>query len=355
MANLTFPPKTDNTTHHILIDTFAPYIDKYSSTHLSQTHIPDFFVNLQVDELKKQMRMNRPLYITIAILSLLSAACSNPDAGQPRSLMDASRHELAEALNERDSLLTLMSDILYETNKIKHLEHILATDNLRGKNAQRTNILADIAAIKDTLHNRRLRLNTLESKLKKSDFFNIELKHTIDAINNEIDSRTNEIERLQTLLSQANRHIGKLNSTVNDLNGSMLSATQELKESQHIASQLKNELKSTKSSAANIIAELNSCYYAIGKKSELKKHQILETGFLRKNKILESNFDHEFFTKADKRNLRTINLPHNKARILTNHPAGSFEITEQGNRKTIHILSPDSFWQTSNYLVIQTD
>lgn len=291
------------------------------------------------------------------LICLIATACSNPDAGQPKSLMDASRHELAEALNERDSLLVLVSDIISETNKIKHLENILTTSgpSMKEKGNDRSGILRDIAAIQDSLRNRRIRLRNLEARLKKSGFFNLELQKTIDAISSEMDFQTNEIERLQTLLSQANSRIGQLNTTVQSLNGSMLSTRQELQESQEATSILKGELAFSKISTAIMAGELNACYYAIGSKAELKEHKILETGFLKKNKLLEADFDRAFFTKSDKRTLKTINLKSQKVKILTKHPDNSFEITEQDGNKTIKITNPESFWSTSNYLVIQTN
>jgi len=50
-------------------------------------------------------------------------------------------------------------------------------------------------------------------------------------------------------------------------------------------------------------------------------------------------------------------LPLHSARvkILTNHPAGSYKLTDDDGGKRLVILSPDKFWSLSNYLVIETD
>ena len=88
---------------------------------------------------------------------------------------------------------------------------------------------------------------------------------------------------------------------------------------------------------------------------ELKEHKILETGFLRKSKLLKGNFDQSFFTTADKRTLTVLNLHSKKAKVLTNPPSGSYEIIDNNGQKALRILNPDSFWALSNYLVIEID
>ena len=102
--------------------------------------------------------------------------------------------------------------------------------------------------------------------------------------------------------------------------------------------------------------ELNTCYYVIGSKSELKEHKIIETGFLRKTKVMEKDYEIEYFTKGDKRTLAEIPLYSKKAKIYTKHPADSYEIvTADDNTKTIVITNPTKFWELSNFLVVQID
>ena len=107
--------------------------------------------------------------------------------------------------------------------------------------------------------------------------------------------------------------------------------------------------------SVDLANELNTCYYAVGSKKELKENGIIETGFLRKTKIMEGDFDRNFFTTADKRTLTTIPLHSNKAKVLTNQPESSYVIEDQGGQKVIRVTNPDSFWSLSNYLVVQID
>ena len=80
---------------------------------------------------------------------------------------------------------------------------------------------------------------------------------------------------------------------------------------------------------------------------------LLEKKFLGKTKIMEGNFDRSFFTKADKRTLKSINTYAPKAKILTKQPVSSYEINDVGGNKVINITNPTLFWEKSDFLIIQ--
>lgn len=148
-------------------------------------------------------------------------------------------------------------------------------------------------------------------------------------------------ERLKTQLNAANEHIDTLTCQVDSLNTTIFSVNERLAATQGTATRLENEL--------------NTCYYIIASKSVLKESKILETGFLRKSKLLKGDFDKGLFVTCDKRYADSLDLQSDKARILTNHSEGSYEIVEQNGKKILHITSPEQFWDCSNYLVVQID
>ena len=100
---------------------------------------------------------------------------------------------------------------------------------------------------------------------------------------------------------------------------------------------------------------LNTCYYVIGSKKELKANKIIETGFLRKTKILQGDFEMSYFTKADRRTLSEIPLRSHKAQLMTNHPKDSYELIDRDGSKVLHILNANRFWEKSNFLVVKVD
>lgn len=284
----------------------------------------------------------RNLIVLGLAAALVMGGCSNKEKEEEaRRQADASRAELVAAVADRDELLNLVNEISTGMEQIKQLENILSVSGGDETPGQRQQIKSDIAAIQKTLQERREKLEELENKLSASSQSNQSLKKTIGTLRAQIDSQTAEIGSLRSNLDQAKATIGSLDAQVDSLNTtvSTVVAQRDSTDQQNVA--LQNEM--------------NLCYYAIGTKSELKENRIIETGFLRKTKLMKGDFDRNFFTVGDKRTLTTLDLNSDKAEILTNQPAGSYVISEGNGHKVLRITNPAAFWSLSNYLVIKID
>lgn len=288
--------------------------------------------------------MKHRAFITTAAVCILACSCNNKKQDNEQlSLIDASRQELVTALADRDQLLTLVTEITTGMDQIKHLENILTVTNAQPNenSTQRAQILADIASIQQTLKQRRERLAELEVRLQQSVLYNDEMQHAIDVLNRQIESQAHEIDSLRAQLTTATVHIEVLTTKVDSLNTTVEEVSTERAAAQEASVQLENEL--------------NTCYYVAAPMAELKRHNIIETGFLRKSRLLKGDFDKGFFVISDKRCMDTLHLNSSKAKIHTNHPNESYEITEMGGMKVLRITDSDRFWELSNYLVIQID
>lgn len=288
--------------------------------------------------------MKKVLILLLAGAALLPA-CKNKEAEQEAerqaAVAAATREELADAVADRDQLLTLVNEISSDMNQIKQLENILTVNGGSETPGQREQIRSDIAAIQQTLQQRRERLDELERRLNSSNLNNRNLQTTVATLRQQIDGQTQEIAQLRTNLDEARTQIGELDNTVDSLHQTVALVTAELDSTSVAATQLSNDL--------------NTCYYAIGTKDELKENRIIETGFLRRTKIMEGDFNAGFFTRADKRTLPSIDLNSNEAKVLTNQPADSYSIVDVDGHKVLRITNPAKFWSLSNYLVVQID
>lgn len=283
-------------------------------------------------------------YYLIASLSIILFACNNNNADKVNA-ENASKEALTQAIADRDSLLSLVNDISADINQIKELEQIVTiSNNLGNEGVQNNKIKDDIEALKQTLQLRQEKLNELEKRLKNSNLNNSKLEKTIETLNSQIENQKVEIETLTKELETAKGQIGELKKDNDSLATTIQNVSAEKDAIEEVANQ-----------AINSVNELNKCYYAIGSKKELKNNKILETGFLKKAKLMQGEFDNSFFNVADKRTTKTINLHSKKAKILTNHPVESYSITEQDGQKVLTIIDSKSFWNLSNYLVIQVD
>lgn len=287
----------------------------------------------------------KKLLLFSAAFAILLSSCGNGKSGSADSVKpeDMTRDSLIVALANQDSLISLMTDIQSGIDQIKALENILNTQDLSGENTdQRQKIRDDIAAIQASIQQRSARLAELEQRLSQSNYNNSRMKEAIETLKAQIASQVDEINGLRADLAKANIQIDSLTQQVDTLNSSLAITTDE---------KIRAQEEST-----NLANELNTCYYAIGSKSELKDHNIIETGFLRKTKIMPDDFEQGYFTVADKRTLSTIQLHSHKAKVLTNQPADSYRIDENASGGKVFVITdPARFWNTSNYVVIQID
>lgn len=284
----------------------------------------------------------RPIIISMAVAAML-ASCGGERQPEQQSLEEISKQELATALQERDELLALVKEVSTSLQQIKQLENIMTVAAAHPvENAgQKAQILSDIASLKKKVQQRKEQLQQLEARLRDSTINNKELTETIEALRIQIDSQIEEIDGLRQQLIAANEKIDLLNGEVDSLNTTITAVSGELDVAQDASLRLANEL--------------NTCYYVIATKSDLKKHNIIESGFLRKTKLMKGGFDKGYFVISDKRVLDTLALGTPKARILTTHPEASYELIQEKGSAVIRIKDPDRFWSLTNYLVIQKD
>ena len=286
------------------------------------------------------------LMVGLAVLP----ACQRANKMEEEAMrMDSINAALQDSINtanaEKDSLMQLMGDIADGMQQIKELEDIVSVNNLSGETADRKKQLRDdIVLIQQSINKHKSRLAELEKRLKQSTNYNSTMEKSIANLKQQLEDQQKTINELTDQLAAAHVQIKNLNQSVDSLNTVNKAVVKEKEAAQQESKQLTNE-----------VTNLNTCYYVIGSKKELKNHKIIETGFLRKTKILEGDFEMSYFTKADRRTLNEIPLHSKKAQLMTNHPKDSYEIIDQGNIKTLRILNPNRFWEKTNFLVIKVD
>lgn len=290
------------------------------------------------------------LFIWLMVGLAIMPACKRTNQLEQEAMrQDSINAALQDSINtanaEKDSLMQLMGDIADGMTKIKELEDIVSVNNLNGETPDRKKQLRDdIVLIQQSINKHKQRLAELERRLKQSTNYNSTMERTIANMKAQLEEQEKTINDLTGQLANAHIQIKNLNQSVDSLNTVNKNVTREKEAAEQHSKQLTTQ-----------VDNLNTCYYVIGSKKELKNNKIIETGFLRKTKILEGDFEMSYFTKADRRTLNDIPLHSNKAQLMTNHPKDSYELVEHGNVKTLHIKDPNRFWEKSNFLVVKVD
>lgn len=281
---------------------------------------------------------NRVISICFISLALLLYGCKEykaPVANRPTVAKDDS---LQQIISQRDTqinnMMATMNEIQEGFNEISEAENRvnLIQDDERADKASQ--IKEDIKFIADRMQQNRELIKKLQGQLRDSDFKSQELKKVIANMLRQLDEKDQQLQQLRAELDAKNIHIAELDETISNLNNNVT----ELKSESDEKSQIIN----------NQETQLNTAWYVFGTRPELKDQRILMG-----DKVLQQNFNKNYFTKIDIRVTREIKLYSKSARLLTSHPAGSYELTRDNNKMyTLAITNPQLFWSTSKYLVV---
>lgn len=280
---------------------------------------------------------NSVISICFACLALLFQGCKEykaPVANRPTVTKDDS---LQQIISQRDAqinnMMATMNEIQEGFNEISEAENRvnLIQDDERADKASQ--IKEDIKFIADRMQQNRELIKKLQGQLRDSDFKSQELKKVIANMLRQLDEKDQQLQQLRAELDAKNIHIAELDETISNLNDNV--------------SELKSESDEKSQIINNQETQLNTAWYVFGTRPELKDQRILVG-----DKVLQQNFNKNYFTKIDIRVTKEIKLYSKSARLLTPHPAGSYELTRDNNKMyTLVITNPQLFWSTSKYLV----
>lgn len=278
-----------------------------------------------------------------AIGALLLAGCSgNKGEKAADSLVIVSaQYEQASTLN--DSLLLLMGDIYDGLDSINAQEGLLFSMEKGGETFdRRAEVRQNLESIKERLQQNRDLLSKMQARVNASGKENAVLKKTIEDLQNRINRQEEKIAQLSSDLENANAQIADLNSQV-----------AQGKEDLEAETAAREQAQAETVKAENLA---NRVYYAIGTNKELKENGLLDKKFLGATKVMQGDFNENYFTVADKRNISVINTGGKKVKIWGNVPKDSYEIIDNSNgTQSVKILNSREFWNRSPYVIIQID
>lgn len=181
--------------------------------------------------------------------------------------------------------------------------------------------------------NREL-INKLKQQLRESSVRGDQFRKSVENLTKQLEEKDRQLQALRAELDAKDIHITELNEDIANLNSNVTNLTEESNQkSQQISSQDK---------------QLNTAWFVFGTKSELKAQNIYVDG-----KVLQSNFNKDYFTKVDIRIDKEIKLYSRSAKMLTSHPMGSYTLQRDANKQyVLRINNPQLFWSTSKYLVV---
>ncbi|MBP5570981.1 MAG: hypothetical protein J6X46_08230 [Prevotella sp.] len=280
--------------------------------------------------------MKKLLFVALCLLAMVACKNEKPAQNLARvSQADSLQKIIAQKDNEINDMMATLNDIQEGFRQITEAENrvTVAQSGERADKAQQ--IRENIQFISQRMMQNKQLINKLQQQLRESSFKGDELKKTIETLASQMEEKEQQLQQLRAELDSKDIHISQLDETINNLNTDVSNLQQE--------STQKTEVINTQDK------QLNTAWYVFGTKSELKEQNILVKG-----KVLQGNFNKNYFTKIDIRVDKEIKLYSKSAELLTAHPGGSYTLTRDSkDQYVLRITNPQTFWSTSKYLVIQ--
>ena len=287
--------------------------------------------------------MKKLTILAVCALAILSS-CKN-EAPKQDLLMTQLRDSLNQIISQKDNeindMIATFGDIEEGFREITEAQsRVTLAKSGEGTNSAKR-IKENMQFIQQTMRQNKELINKLKQQLRDSSFKSEELKKLIDNMQQQLEEKEAQMQALREELDKKDIHIAELDETVANLNTNVNQLTEETtQKSQTISQQDK---------------ELHTAWFVFGTKDELKKQNILtKDGMFSKTRLLEKDFNKDYFTKIDIRIDKEIKLYSKDAKMLTSHPSSSYTLAPDANKQyVLRIIDPNLFWSTSKYLVIQ--
>ena len=279
----------------------------------------------------------KKLFFMVCCAALLMTGCKDgknapglASVQQTDSLNDV----IAQKDSEINEMMGTLNDIEEGFRLINEAENRVALLKNGEGTSKKQNLKENIQYIAERMKQNRELIAKLQKQLESSTLKGGQLKKTIDNLTAQLEEKDKQLLALREELDKKDIHISELDETIGNLNTNVSNLSAD------------NQQKAETINAQD--KQLNTAWYVFGTKKELKGQHILEGG-----KVMNGNFNKNYFTKVDIRNTTEIKLYSKSAKLLTAHPASSYSLTHDASKQyVLRITNPQIFWSTSKYLVV---
>ena len=279
----------------------------------------------------------KKLFFMVCCAALLMTGCKDgknapglASVQQTDSLNDV----IAQKDSEINEMMGTLNDIEEGFRLINEAENRVALLKNGEGTSKKQNLKENIQFIAERMKQNRELIAKLQKQLESSTLKGGQLKKTIDNLTAQLEEKDKQLLALREELDKKDIHMSELDETIGNLNTNVSNLSAD------------NQQKAETINAQD--KQLNTAWYVFGTKKELKGQHILEGG-----KVMNGNFNKNYFTKVDIRNTTEIKLYSKSAKLLTAHPASSYSLTHDASKQyVLRITNPQIFWSTSKYLVV---
>ena len=290
----------------------------------------------------KKIAMLLVAALTFALFSACSTKKEKEQRGRDanKEMIDSLRQALTQTQNESSDLLETIAQIQEGFDRINEAEGRVTVQTKRGEQNKQQAIAENMAFIERTLKLNKELISNLKQQLhtanRNDDRSKKKLEDMINKYSAQLEEKNQEVLKLREQLVQLNIRVTAQDEQINSLTKNV--------------NDLSRENAEKESTLAAQDEKLHTVYYVFGTKKELREQNIIKRGG---DLLMTDQFNKGYFTRKDSRALKSIKLYSKSAKVLTNHPAGSYTLAKDTqDQYAIRITDPQKFWSISKYLVI---
>ena len=262
--------------------------------------------------------------------AMLLTACGGNISGN-RALQE-SNDSLKSVIAERDASLEEILECIRVVEEgfksINEAQGRISATGIENGSSRKKQLEDDVLYIAQLVEKNNAEIARLKKLLAASKNSSKELKAIVENLEKTLQEKNMEIAELQKKLEEKDVHIAELDTIITNL---MNENTEQ-------------ELRLVQKER-----EMNSVWYAMGTKRELKGEKILSGSDV----MTDPDANMDYFTRGDINELLTIETGEKRVKVISTHPKGSYKIVEDDKGLDIvKILSPREFWSVTRYLVI---
>lgn len=286
--------------------------------------------------------------LTLASLLMLQA-CNVENSSKYKALearLDSLQGDYINTNASLEEAFLTINEVEKVISSIRESEKVLllqSNDQMNIPQESEAKIKNDVEVIKESIKRYQEEIAKLQ---KNNKFRSIEFSKKLASMQKELKEKEVLITELYSQIEQKNvqltlktKQIASLDKLVSNLKTDV--------------NKLSTEGKELKSKINEQERELRSAYYIVGDKDELIETGVMTKGGLFKSSKVSYQAEKTAFVAIDYLEISQINTNAKKAKILSIHPEGTYNLEEIEDEVILTITNPEAFWEQTKYLVIQ--
>lgn len=290
--------------------------------------------------------MKKILYVVLLVSFFVSCGQgSKTEVNRLKAENDSLHNAKVMLEQEVNDYFSTLNTVQQNIEKIKSAQNVISVKPLSENTPidVRNKVSEDMAYLNEMIRSNQQELDNLRSKLKRSSFKLDDVERTLAQLTKQLNEESAKVTRLESQILQKDSVITKLDVVVDSLGKNVEELAKQNEEKKGVIKEQEQAI--------------HAAWYAIGSKKELKDNKIVTSdGLFSAQKVLQSDFNKNYFVKVDARGTRSIPLySASKVKILTTHPRTSYTLEKENDNYVLIITDPGEFWSVSKYLVVEVD